>query len=145
MFDVGFSELVVIAVVALVVIGPERLPSVARTVGAMLGRAQRYFNNIKSEVNRELQLEELKRIQQETYERVMAMEAEVHGGLAQVENKIHEAVAPVAETEVTPVIASVASTEPTPTLPETDPGQGNLFSSPPEHPVRPSPQRESQS
>jgi len=97
MFDVGFSELIVIAVVALVVIGPERLPSVARTVGAMLGRAQRYFNSVKAEVNRELQLDELKRIQQETYDRVMAMEAEVHNGLAQIENTVHETAATVTE------------------------------------------------
>ena len=90
MFDVGFSELIVIGVVALVVIGPERLPAVARTVGAMLGRAQRYFNSVKAEVNRELQLEELKRIQQETYDRVMAMEAEVHSGLSQIEHSVQE-------------------------------------------------------
>jgi sec-independent protein translocase protein TatB len=63
MFDVGFSELVVIALVALIVIGPERLPRVARTVGALLGRAQRYVNDVKSDIQREVNLEELKNIQ----------------------------------------------------------------------------------
>lgn len=92
MFDVGFSELMVIAVVALVVIGPERLPAVARTVGTFLGRAQRYFNSVKAEVNRELQLEELKRIQQETYDRVMSMETEVKTELARLETDVHSAV-----------------------------------------------------
>lgn len=62
MFDVGFSELVVIALVALIVIGPERLPRVARTVGALLGRAQRYVNDVKADIQREVDLSELKSI-----------------------------------------------------------------------------------
>jgi sec-independent protein translocase protein TatB len=65
MFDVGFSELILIAVVALVVIGPERLPKVARTAGALIGRMQRYVANVKSEVEREMQFEDLKKLQQE--------------------------------------------------------------------------------
>lgn len=65
MFDVGFSELVLIAVVAMIVIGPERLPKVARTAGTLLGRMQRYVNNVKSEVEREMQFEDLKKLQQE--------------------------------------------------------------------------------
>jgi sec-independent protein translocase protein TatB len=62
MFDVGFSELIVIALVALIVIGPERLPRVARTLGALLGRAQRYVNDVKSDIQREVDLDELKSI-----------------------------------------------------------------------------------
>jgi sec-independent protein translocase protein TatB len=62
MFDVGFSELVVIALVALIVIGPERLPRVARTFGALLGRAQRYVNDVKADIQREVDLDELKSI-----------------------------------------------------------------------------------
>lgn len=65
MFDVGFSELVLIAVVAMIVIGPERLPKVVRTVGALVGRMQRYVANVKSEVEREMQFEDLKKLQQE--------------------------------------------------------------------------------
>ncbi|MFH1603591.1 MAG: Sec-independent protein translocase protein TatB, partial [Pseudomonadota bacterium] len=63
MFDIGFSELVVIALVALIVIGPERLPRVARTMGALLGRAQRYVNDVKADVQREVNLDGLKDIQ----------------------------------------------------------------------------------
>ncbi len=63
MFDVGFSELVVIALVALIVIGPERLPRVARTLGVLLGRAQRYVNDVKVDIQREVNLDELKNIQ----------------------------------------------------------------------------------
>ena len=63
MFDVGFSELLVIGIVALVVIGPEKLPRVARTVGALLGRMQRYVNDVKADINREIELDELKKLQ----------------------------------------------------------------------------------
>ena len=62
MFDVGFSELMVIALVALIVIGPERLPRVARTLGALLGRAQRYVNEVKADIEREVNLDELNNI-----------------------------------------------------------------------------------
>lgn len=61
MFDVGFSELLVIAVVALLVLGPERLPTAARTVGALLRKARQSFDSVKSEVERELHDDELKR------------------------------------------------------------------------------------
>lgn len=65
MFDVSFSELLVIAVVALLVIGPEKLPKVARTVGAFTGRMQRYVAQVKEEVNREVRFEELQKLQSE--------------------------------------------------------------------------------
>lgn len=61
MFDIGFSEIVVIGVVALVVIGPERLPKVARTVGLLVGRMQRYVATVKADISQEIQLDELKR------------------------------------------------------------------------------------
>ncbi len=61
MFDIGFSEIVVIGVVALVVIGPERLPKVARTVGLLVGRMQRYMATVKADISQEIQLDELKR------------------------------------------------------------------------------------
>src|SRR5215217_1679116 len=63
MFDIGFSELMVIAVVALIVIGPERLPKVARTLGHLFGRMQRYVNDVKADISREMELEELKKLQ----------------------------------------------------------------------------------
>ena len=61
MFDIGFSELVVIGVVALIVIGPERLPKVARTAGHLYGRLQRYVSAVKSDISREIQLDEIRR------------------------------------------------------------------------------------
>src|SRR5690554_6611811 len=65
MFDVSFTELMLIGVVALVVIGPERLPKVARTVGHLLGRAQRYVNDVKSDIQREVELEDLRKMKEE--------------------------------------------------------------------------------
>ncbi len=65
MFDVAFSELVVIAIVALIVIGPEKLPRVARTLGSLLGRMQRYMANVKADIEREVQFEDLQKLQQE--------------------------------------------------------------------------------
>ena len=65
MFDVSFSELLVIAIIALIVIGPEKLPKVARTVGLLVGRMQRYVNNVKADISREMQFEDLQKLQQD--------------------------------------------------------------------------------
>jgi sec-independent protein translocase protein TatB len=63
MFDIGFSELVVIGIVALIVLGPERLPKVARTAGHLFGRLQRYVSEVKAEVKREMHNEEVMKLQ----------------------------------------------------------------------------------
>jgi sec-independent protein translocase protein TatB len=68
MFDVGFSELLVIGLVALIVIGPERLPKVARTAGQWLGRLNRYVSQVKQDIDRDIKLEELRKMQQEMKE-----------------------------------------------------------------------------
>jgi sec-independent protein translocase protein TatB len=91
MFDVSFSELLVIAVVALLVIGPEKLPKVARTVGAFTGRMQRYVAQIKEEVNREVRFEELQKLQQEIKQSV---ENTVESKLTALEGSIHAAPSP---------------------------------------------------
>jgi len=77
MFDIGFSELMVIGVVALLVIGPEKLPKVARTLGHLLGRAQRYVNDVKSDINREMQLDELKKLQSQVTDSARELENSV--------------------------------------------------------------------
>lgn len=66
MIDLGVSKLALIAVVALVVIGPERLPKVARMAGNLFGRAQRYMADVKSEVNRQMEIEEFKKLREES-------------------------------------------------------------------------------
>ena len=64
MFDVGFSELLVIGVVALIVVGPERMPAFARTAGHLLGRAQRYVTQIKADIDREVNFKDVERVQE---------------------------------------------------------------------------------
>ncbi|MGE5493540.1 MAG: Sec-independent protein translocase protein TatB [Actinomycetota bacterium] len=97
MFDVGFSELIVIGIVALIVIGPERLPKVARTVGHLLGRAQRYVNDVKADINREMQLDELKKLQAQVAESARSLEdsvrKEVDTARSVIETPAHDAVA----------------------------------------------------
>ena len=65
MFDLDISKLAVVGVVALIVIGPEKLPRVARTVGALIGKAQRYVSDVKAEVNRSMELDELKKMKEQ--------------------------------------------------------------------------------
>ncbi len=81
MFDIAFSELVVIAIVALIVIGPEKLPKVARTIGTMVGRMQRYMTQIKEEVNRESRFAELQKLQQEIQQATDSAQAGIKSGV----------------------------------------------------------------
>jgi sec-independent protein translocase protein TatB len=64
MIDLGISKMALIGAVALIVIGPEKLPRVARTVGTLLGKAQRYVNDVKQEVNRSMEIDELKKMKE---------------------------------------------------------------------------------
>ena len=90
MFDVGFSELIVIAIVALVVIGPERLPKVARTAGHLLGRLQRYVNDVKSDISREMQLDELKKLQAEVQESARSFERSISSEVQSLEQSVDQ-------------------------------------------------------
>ncbi|HEY0295931.1 MAG TPA: Sec-independent protein translocase protein TatB [Bordetella sp.] len=87
MFDISFSELAIIGVVALVVIGPERLPKVARTVGHLMGRAQRYVNDVKSDIQREIELDEFRNLKQS----VDNAASELRTSLQDTENTIRTA------------------------------------------------------
>ncbi|MCL2525297.1 MAG: Sec-independent protein translocase protein TatB [Betaproteobacteria bacterium] len=88
MFDIGFSELMVIGIVALIVIGPERLPRVARTVGHLLGRAQRYVNDVKADINREIQLDELKKLQSQVVDSARTVEDSLRKGFEDVRGSV---------------------------------------------------------
>ena len=77
MFDVNFSEMMVIAVVAFIVIGPERLPKVARTLGHLLGRGQRYISSVKADMERDFAIEELRKLQEKVQEDYKAAEGAV--------------------------------------------------------------------
>jgi sec-independent protein translocase protein TatB len=97
MIDLGLTKLAVIGVVALIVIGPEKLPKVARMAGTLYGRAQRYLNEVKSEVSREIELEELKNLQKEVQSAAEAVKSEVENSISQniaeVENAWHDSPA----------------------------------------------------
>jgi sec-independent protein translocase protein TatB len=92
MFDIGFSELVVIGIVALVVIGPERLPRAARTAGLLLGRLQRYVRDVKADVSREMQLEDLKNLRAEVQETARDFERSLVDEVKALEQSIGQTV-----------------------------------------------------
>lgn len=77
MIDLGLSKLAIIGVVALIVIGPEKLPKVARMAGTLYGRAQRYLHQVKSEVSKEIELEELRNLHKEVTETAHSIKSEV--------------------------------------------------------------------
>ena len=81
MIDLGLSKLAIIGVVALVVIGPERLPKVARMAGTLYGRAQRYLNDVKSEVSREMELDELKNLRKQAEEAASTFKDEMENSI----------------------------------------------------------------
>jgi sec-independent protein translocase protein TatB len=87
MFDFSFAELATIGVVALVVIGPERLPKVARTVGHLMGRAQRYVNDVKADIQREVELEEFRKLKQGMDDAA----GELRSSLQETQNTLHTA------------------------------------------------------
>ncbi len=85
MIDLGLTKIAVIGVVALIVIGPEKLPKVARMAGTLYGRAQRYLHDVKSEVSREIELDELRNLQKEVQETAQSFRDEVEHNINEVE------------------------------------------------------------
>ena len=120
MFDLGISKLAVIGVVALVVIGPERLPKVARTVGTLLGRAQRYLADVKAEVNREMQIDELRAMRDHVQKAATSFESSVHDHVRDTHADLTSTVGSVFETDAStepqmmPLAASYATASPMP-------------------------------
>lgn len=90
MFNIAFPELLVIGVVALIVIGPDKLPKVARTAGLLLGRMQRFTSSIKSEIDKELKSEDLKQLQRELRNHDLGLSEELRQGMQPVESVIHQ-------------------------------------------------------
>ena len=91
MFDIGFTELLVIGLVALIVIGPERLPRVARTIGHLAGRLQRYVADVKADINREIELEELRKMRDSVQQAATNIETSVQGELTKAETDLNAA------------------------------------------------------
>lgn len=93
MIDLGISKLALIGAVALIVIGPEKLPRVARTVGALLGKAQRYVSDVKAEVSRSMELEELKKMKDSVTDAARDVESSVQSGANDFEKSWSDATA----------------------------------------------------
>ncbi|MDQ0037322.1 sec-independent protein translocase protein TatB [Variovorax boronicumulans] len=104
MLDLGIEKLALIGVVALIVIGPEKLPRVARTVGTLLGKAQRYVNDVKAEVNRSMELDELRKMKTTVEEAARDVENNIHTGASEFEKQFSgsgETLSALAEPEAT--------------------------------------------
>lgn len=106
MFDIGFTELIVIGVVALLVVGPERLPKVARTAGHLYGRMQRYVSSVKADIGREVELDELRKAGQSFREQVESVASEVEQQATVVDDYLRQ------ETDnIGKVMAAMSKTE----------------------------------
>jgi sec-independent protein translocase protein TatB len=124
MFDIGFSELLVIGIVALIVIGPERLPRVARTIGHLMGRMQRYVADVKADIDREIELGELRKMRDSVQQAATNIETSVQSELNKAETDLNQAAqnavgepsapAPSADAQVSPAPASSASAQVSP-------------------------------
>jgi len=90
MFDVGFSEMLVIGIVALVVIGPERLPRVARTVGVLFGRMQRYVSQVKADINREMEMADLGKVKSEFESAARSFKNDIEEQAAEAERGLRD-------------------------------------------------------
>jgi sec-independent protein translocase protein TatB len=97
MFDIAFTELMVIGLVALIVIGPEKLPRMARTVGHLAGRLQRYVSDVKADISREIELDELRKMRDSMQQAASEMQSSVNTELHKTETELNDAVKAVAE------------------------------------------------
>ncbi len=91
MIDIGFTKIALIGAVALVFIGPEKLPRVARTIGTLLGKAQRYIADVKNEVSKSIELDELKKMKDTMQEAASDVENSIHTGVTDFEKDWNEA------------------------------------------------------
>ena len=104
MIDLGVSKLALIAVVALIVVGPERLPKVARMAGNLLGRAQRYMADVKSEVNRQMEIEEFKKLREDSAAALKDVESSIHSTVQEAGTHLSDQADGLFEHQLTPSI-----------------------------------------
>lgn len=122
MFDIGVTEIFLIGVVALIVIGPERLPRVAKTVGHLFGRMQRYVSEVKADINREIELDELRKLQstmqdaahsieQSVSSQVSFIDSEVKQAGSEVQKQVESAMAPISGIQMMPAATPAGASE----------------------------------
>ena len=137
MFDIGFSEILVIAVVALIVIGPERLPGVARTLGHLFSRMQRYVNDVKADIQREMELDELKKLRKDVEDSARSIEEAARSFETSIDKEVNAAQEELRalETLANPTTAPVAE-QPAAPVPNALPTQSQTDSSPSAAPAK---------
>jgi len=122
MFDIGVTEIFLIGVVALIVIGPERLPRVAKTVGLLFGRMQRYVSEVKADISREIELDELRKLQstmqdaarsieQSVSSQVSFIDSEVKQAGSEVQKQVESAIAPTSGIQMMPATTPAGASE----------------------------------
>jgi len=136
MIEISFGKMLLLALIALLVLGPEKLPGAARTAGALIRRVRNTWDSVRTEVERELEIEEIKRTAREAAARAEAAQAQMNA----TAREVREAVGSVT---ATPAPATAAEAEPDPRLeahtetdeppPERDTRTGDLFAEDPEH------------
>jgi sec-independent protein translocase protein TatB len=119
MFDLAFTEMMIIALVALIVIGPERLPKVARTVGHMLGRLQRYVSDVKADISREMELDELRKMRDSLQTAATEFESTVQAEMHKTETDLNKSVEGLVKADEE---AKATAEEPKAIADETKPG-----------------------
>jgi sec-independent protein translocase protein TatB len=92
MFDIAFTELLVIGVIALIVIGPQKLPRMARTVGVLAGRLQRYVSDVKADINREIELDELRKMRDSMQQAASDFQSSVQTEVSKTETELNKTV-----------------------------------------------------
>ena len=90
MFDFSFLELMVVMVIALMIIGPERLPKVARTMGQYWGKAQRYVNGVKADIERDMAVDEFRQLQKKVQEEASVLEKSVNQASQSLDNQVQQ-------------------------------------------------------
>ncbi|MEZ5651430.1 MAG: Sec-independent protein translocase protein TatB [Burkholderiaceae bacterium] len=90
MFDIAFSEMIIVAVIALVIVGPERLPKLARQVGEWMGKLQRYVADVKTDLNRQMELEELRSLQKEVKSAASDIESSMRETIDRTQSDFNE-------------------------------------------------------
>jgi sec-independent protein translocase protein TatB len=129
MFDIGFSELLLIGIVALVVIGPERLPKVARTAGHLFGRLQRYVANVKADIAREMELDELRKFKGEVENAARSVERSISEEVSLAEREVRE-LAQEADRTIHSALGSETNLETNSPVSVTDEAPKNLSAEP---------------
>ncbi len=121
MFDVGFSEVLVIALVALLVVGPEQLPKLARTIGLWVGRTRQFVHSVKADIDRELKTEELQRIlktQADSHPLEVILDDDTRQAMTRLQSDLSQPITRMAEPIRSPLVLPILPVDPQPIPPD---------------------------